>query len=219
MRVRESCCEVPHLPHRLFAADPASPVSACGVLRTVLVDALNSLRPGPPCVTGRRRIPSVCWPSSKLPCGDPEKVTYGSPSDRCRRSRRVSWLYRDRVLARGIPRNAAEQAAATGVHYLGRESARARSARSSVEIGQCSSQLTQYASISAPDFSSSASSSRGYPARRQSRPHLGHSDENGVRSLISVISRRVGAQVSAGLHGLARNALRNRLPQVFCAFL
>ena len=67
-----------------------------------------------------------------------------------------------------------------GADYLRRESATARSARSSVEIGQCSSQLLQYASISAPDFSSSASSSGGYPESTRSRPHLGHSDENGV---------------------------------------
>jgi len=64
--------------------------------------------------------------------------------------------------------------------YPRRESATARSARSSVEIGQCSSQLLQNASISAPDFSSSASSSGGYPVSTRSRPHLGHSDENGV---------------------------------------
>jgi hypothetical protein len=67
-----------------------------------------------------------------------------------------------------------------GASYPRRESATARSARSSVEIGQCSSQLLQYASISAPDFSSSASSSGGYPVSTRSRPHLGHSDENGV---------------------------------------
>ena len=69
---------------------------------------------------------------------------------------------------------------AMGANHLGRESATARSARSSVEIGQCSSQLLQYASIPAPDFSSSASSSGGYPVSTRSRPHLGHSDENGV---------------------------------------
>jgi hypothetical protein len=34
-------------------------------------------------------------------------------------------------------------AGASGAHYLGRDSATARSARSSVEIGQCSSQLLQ----------------------------------------------------------------------------
>jgi len=72
------------------------------------------------------------------------------------------------------------RAEAVGVDHLPRESATARSTRSSVEIGQCSSQLRQYASISAPDFSSSSSSSAGYPVSSRSRPHLGHSDENGV---------------------------------------
>ena len=38
-------------------------------------------------------------------------------------------------------------AAATSANYLDRESATARSARSSVEIGQCASQPMQYASI------------------------------------------------------------------------
>jgi hypothetical protein len=38
----------------------------------------------------------------------------------------------------------------------------------------------QYASISAPDVSSSASSSGAYPVSMRSRPHFGHSDENGV---------------------------------------
>jgi hypothetical protein len=52
--------------------------------------------------------------------------------------------------------------------HLGRESARERSARSSVEIGQCTSQLMQYASISAPDLSSSMSSSGAYPVSRRS---------------------------------------------------
>ena len=56
-------------------------------------------------------------------------------------------------------RTAPVGAGATGADYLDRESATARSARSSVEIGQCASQPTQYASISAPDLSSSASSS------------------------------------------------------------
>ena len=71
-------------------------------------------------------------------------------------------------------------AAATSANYLDRESATARSARSSVEIGQCASQPMQYASMSAPDSSSSASSSRAYPVSMRSRPHFGHSDENGV---------------------------------------
>jgi len=43
--------------------------------------------------------------------------------------------------------------------YLERDSTTARSARSSVEIGQRASQPMQYASISAPESSSSASSS------------------------------------------------------------
>jgi len=43
--------------------------------------------------------------------------------------------------------------------YLERDSATARSARSSVEIGQRTSQPMQYPSISAPESSSSASSS------------------------------------------------------------
>ena len=72
------------------------------------------------------------------------------------------------------------RAEAARVDHLRRESATARSARSSVEIGQCSSQLAQYASISAPDSSSSVSSSGGYLVSRRSRPHLGHSDENGA---------------------------------------
>ena len=72
------------------------------------------------------------------------------------------------------------RSAAAGADHLDRESATARSARSSVEIGQCSSQLTQYASISAPELSSSLSSSGGYPVSSRSRPQLGHSDENGV---------------------------------------
>jgi len=75
-----------------------------------------------------------------------------------------------------VPANAGT----TGANYLDRESATARSARSSVEIGQCASQPIQYASISAPDFSSSASSSRAYPVSMRSRRHFGHSDENGV---------------------------------------
>jgi len=49
-----------------------------------------------------------------------------------------------------------------------RDSARERSARSSVEIGQCTSQLLQYASISAPDASRSTSSSAAYPVSTRS---------------------------------------------------
>ena len=64
--------------------------------------------------------------------------------------------------------------------YLERDSSTARSARSSVEIGHRASHPMQYASISAPDSSSSASSSRAYPVSTRSRPHFGHSDENGV---------------------------------------
>jgi len=80
----------------------------------------------------------------------------------------------------GDDRKLPASAGGRGAHFLGRESATARSARSSVEIDQCSSQLMQYASISAPDCSSSVSSSAGYPVSTRSRPHLGHSEENGV---------------------------------------
>jgi len=75
---------------------------------------------------------------------------------------------------------AARKPGAAAAHYLDRESATARSARSSVEMGQCASHPMQYASISAPDCSSSASSSRAYPVSMRSRPHFGHSDENGA---------------------------------------
>ena len=90
------------------------------------------------CVTGRRRIPSVCWPPSKLAWGEPEKVTYGSPSDRCRRSRRVSWLHGGRVLARGQPRSAARHAQGRS-HYRELDSAACSASRSRFAANPCSS--------------------------------------------------------------------------------
>ena len=68
----------------------------------------------------------------------------------------------------GSARDVNESARRLRAGYFDRESARARSARSSVEIGQCASQLMQYASISAPDLRSSASSSRAYPVSLRS---------------------------------------------------
>ena len=65
-------------------------------------------------------------------------------------------------------RDVNESVRCISVIHLDRDSARARSARSSVDIGQCSSQLMQCASISAPDFSNSTSSSRGYPVSTRS---------------------------------------------------
>jgi len=72
-----------------------------------------------------------------------------------------------------------------GLPQVGFESARARSARSSVEIGQPSSQLLQYASISAPFLMSKISSPREYPGCTRSCPHFGHSEEKRHGSLIS----------------------------------
>ena len=69
--------------------------------------------------------------------------------------------------------------------YLERDSTTARSARSSVEIGQLSSQLLQYASISAPFLMSKISSPREYPGCTRSCPHFGHSEEKRHGSLIS----------------------------------
>jgi hypothetical protein len=67
-----------------------------------------------------------------------------------------------------------------GLHGFPAPSPRAISALSSTDIGQCSSQLLQYASISAPALSNCPSSSRVYPDSTRSWWQFGHSDENGL---------------------------------------
>jgi hypothetical protein len=64
-------------------------------------------------------------------------------ADRSDSERRPHALYPDTDVAPLDHRTIRPGAGASGAHYLGRDSARARSARSSVEIGQCSSQLLQ----------------------------------------------------------------------------